>query len=61
MSVPFQEFRVLTTGEPFAVFQVSVRPVLWSRQVPGDDCVEKQRRFIEDAIREKISREQQQV
>jgi hypothetical protein len=58
MSAPFQEFRVLATGEPFAVFQVSVRPALWSGQAPGDDSVETQRRFIADAIREKVEREQ---
>jgi hypothetical protein len=56
--IPFEKFRVLATGEPFAVFQVSVQPALWSRQAPGDDSVEKQCRFISDAIREKIEREQ---
>jgi hypothetical protein len=56
--IPFESFRVLATGEPYAFFQVSVQPAYWSRQGFGEDSeIQKQRKFIQDAIREKIERE----
>jgi hypothetical protein len=59
-NVPFETFRVLTVGDPYAFFQVSVQPAFWARQGFGEDSeIQKQRRFIQDAITEKIERERQ--
>jgi hypothetical protein len=57
--IPFEHFRVLATGDPYAFFQVSVQPAYWSRQAFGEDAeIQGQQKFIQDAIREKIEREQ---
>ena len=57
--IPFETFRVLVSGEHYAHFTVSVQPAYWSRQAFGEDAeIQRQRQFIYDAIREKISREQ---
>ena len=57
--IPFETFRVLVSGEHYAHFTVSVQPAYWSRQAFGEDAeIQRQQRFIQDAIKEKIEREQ---
>jgi hypothetical protein len=57
--LPFEEFRVAVSGEHHVCFVVAVLPTHWRYSEVGDDSVERQRKFIHDAIREKIEREQQ--
>ena len=59
MSIPIEEFRVTVSGEHFAVFEVLIQPTHWRNSAIGDDSVERQRRFIHDAIAEKIRQEQE--
>jgi hypothetical protein len=57
MSAPFESFRVTTAGQHYGHFEVSVCPAHWVR---GEDAdVEKQRRFIREAIAEKLERERE--
>lgn len=59
MSVPFEKYRVLVSGDHYAHSTISVQPAYWSRQAFGEDSeIQRQRQFIQDAIQEKIEREQ---
>ena len=55
---PFDRLYVQAAGEHSVHFVVGVQPAFWSQR--GEDIqIEKQRQFIEAAIREKIQKEQQ--
>jgi hypothetical protein len=54
MSGPFKCFRVTASGDPYAFFQVAVIPAHWLRG--EENQVEAQRRFIREAITEKLER-----
>ena len=54
MSTPFKCFRVTADGEHYAHFEVAVIPAHWLRGEEG--LVEEQRRFIREAITEKLER-----
>lgn len=56
MSAPFSSFRVETSGKHYGHFEVLVSPAHW---LHGEEALaEEQRRFIREAIAEKLEKEQ---